>query len=151
MFLLERCKNGHISLKEMKSKASSLKKMYSLRMVINSRNWEDAVSKFPRYACEAELRKFITFDIVKEFPQPFVNFCKCAKCYEQISIGNGEQEEIACVVKNGDAAVFAICAHELMSLMAKSLLQNFPSFVGSEVVQVGSYHLLNKAIHKCKK
>ena len=129
-FLLERCKNGHISLKEMKSEASSLKKMYSPKngfvKLTNSRNLEDAVSKSPRYACEAELRKFIAFDIVKEFPQPFVNFCKRAKCYEQISSGNGEQEEIAHVVKNGDAAAFAICARvdELNGqIIASSLME----------------------------
>ena len=53
-FLLERCKNNHISLKEIKSKASSLKKMYSLKncfvKLTTLRNWEDAVRNFPQYA-----------------------------------------------------------------------------------------------------
>ena len=136
-FLLERCKNGHISLKEMKNEASSLKKMYSLKngfvKLTNSRNWEDAVIKFPRYACEAELRKFITFDIVKEFPQPFINFCKRAKCYEQSSSGNGEQEEVACAVKNGDAAAFVICT-QVDELNGQIIASKFSKFNGADLI-----------------
>jgi len=82
-FLLTRCKNKHLSLAEVKTKANVLKKMADLKKTFvkltTSKNWEDTSSKYPLFACESQLKKYIAIDVSKELPQSFVNFCNRAK------------------------------------------------------------------------
>ena len=76
--LLEKCISGHLSLKEMKNEAENLKKMYLFKKTFvkltNTRSWEDAIGKFPYCACEMQLNRFISLDISKDIPKPFLDF-----------------------------------------------------------------------------
>ena len=121
----------------MKIEADSFKKMYALKKGFvkptNSKNWEDAVSQFPRFACETELKKFTSFDVSKGHPQPFVDFCKRAKSYGQSSRNDNEQGEIGCVVKNDDAAAFAITG-QVSELNGHIIASTFSKFSGADLI-----------------
>lgn len=138
-FLLERCKNGHLSVKELKIQADALKKMNTLKKcfvkLTNSRNWEDALNRFPRFACETQLKKFVSLDFSREFPRPFEDFCKRAKSCEQSTRSNDEQE-IGCAVKSGDVVAFAITA-KVSELNGHTIISTFSKFLNFYINQSG--------------
>ena len=83
VLLLTRCKNKEISLAELKKEANLIKQLATLQKnfvkLTNSASWNDAVTKFPLFACEVELKKFALLDLSKGIPSSFVDFCKRAK------------------------------------------------------------------------
>jgi len=83
IFLLTWYKNKEISLAELKKEAIALKQLAMLKRnfikLTNAVDWEDAISQFPLFACEVELKKIIALDFTKGTPQSFVDFCKRAK------------------------------------------------------------------------
>lgn len=136
--LLERCKNGSISLKEMKNEAENFKKMYTLKKAFvkltNAKNWEDAFTHHPRYATESQLKKFITLDVSKGIPQPFVDFCKHAKSYA--SCDESAEVEMAaagCVLNVGDVIAVAIHA-EFSELTGHMISSMYKKFSGADLI-----------------
>lgn len=136
-FLLERCKNGHLSLKDIKIEADALKKMYALKKgfvkLTNSKDWEDSISRYPRFACESQLKKFIGLDISKSFPQPFLDFCKWAKSSEDAMSSN--EKDIGCMVKLGDFVVFTINA-KISDLNGHIISSTYSKFRGADIISL---------------
>ena len=67
----------------MKVEATELKQMQALKKAFtrltNTDSWEEAVTNFPAFATEEQLRKFLSIDVKKKIPQNFVDFCTRAK------------------------------------------------------------------------
>ena len=151
-FLLLRCKNGHLSLKEIKKEADVLKKMYVLKKgfikLTNCKNWEDALSQFPQFACETQLRKFISFDMSKDFPQPFIDFCKRAKSSEQRARSDDEQE-IGCAVKSDGVVAFAITA-KLSEINGHTISSTYSKFSGADLIFLSIKQVCHVGVLVCR-
>lgn len=133
--LLEKCISGHLSLKEMKNEAENVKKMYLLKKTFvkltNTRSWEDAIGKFPHCACEIQLKRFISLDISKDIPKPFLDFCKRAKSLCNVNASEGQALEP--VVKLGDVIAFAICAN-VAELTGQAITSVYSKFSGADLI-----------------
>lgn len=130
-FLLTRCKNKHLSLTEMKKEADVLKKLAVLKKTFvkltNSKNWEEASSQFPLFACESQLKKFIAIDVSKEIPQPFVCFCKRAKSSTQ---ANSEDQAM---VKYGEVVAYTIKG-TASELSGHTITCSYSNFHGADLI-----------------
>ena len=136
--LLERCRNGCLSLKEMKNAAENFKKMYALKKAFvkltNAKNWEDAIANHPRYASESQLKKFSTLDISKGIPQPFMDFCKHAKSNaSQSADSEGEMASVGCMLNLGDVVAFAIHA-KFAKLTGHTLSSVYKKCIGADLI-----------------
>jgi len=133
-FLLTRCKNKDLSLAEMKKEASVLKKMAVLKKAFvkltNSKNWEDASSQFPLFACESQLKKFTAIDFSKELPQSFVSFCKRVKSSMQTGVAIDDNQAM---VKYGEAAAYAIKG-TISELSSHSITCSYSGFHGADLI-----------------
>ena len=155
-FLLLRCKNGHLSLKELKKEVL---KMYVLKKgfikLTNCKNWEDALSQFPQFACETQLRKFISFDMSKDFPQLFTDFpqlftdfCKCVKSSEQHARSDDEQE-IGCAVKSDGVVAFAITA-KLSEINGHTISSIYSKFSGADLIFLSIKQVYHVGVLVCR-
>ena len=56
-----------------------IKQMMTLRTAFvrltNTERWEEAQEKYPMYATDAQLQKFLKIDLNKSIPQSFTDFC----------------------------------------------------------------------------
>ena len=84
--LLNRVIKCEISLSELKSEATHLKQLMSLKAAFlrltNTESWSEAQEKFPQFAMENQLRKFAHLDLKKSIPTSFTDFCTRAKASE---------------------------------------------------------------------
>ena len=125
--LLIRCKNKEISLSEMKKESDLLKKLHVLRKTFvkltNSKDWEDAQSRFHPFASDCELKKFTKLDVSKEIPPSFVNFCRKAKGSRENDQASTEDH----VFKYGQlvACVLRAKTSEISGQMITASFQNF--------------------------
>lgn len=81
--LLQKVIDKQISLAELKAESSNVKQLHNLRVVFvrltNANSWEDAGTKFPAFATDEQLLKFIHLDLKKSIPKSFSDFCLRAK------------------------------------------------------------------------
>ena len=144
--LLEKCVSGHLSLKEMKSEAENLKRMYVLKKsfikLTNTRSWEDATSKFPQCACESQLKRFLTLDMGKEIPKPFLDFCKRAKSLELCDANANDEQTLGPVVKLGDVIAFAIHA-KVSELTGQAITSAYAKFSGADLILLSIKQVCN--------
>ncbi len=83
--LLKKVIDRQISLAELKTESSNIKQLHNLRVVFvcltnaDSCTWEDATNKFPEFASDEQLLKFIHLDLKKAIPKSFSDFCLRAK------------------------------------------------------------------------
>jgi len=60
----------------MKNETAEMKKMIILRKAIvkctSSQTWENGIQKFPFYATDNQLKRFVKVDVQKEVPQSFM-------------------------------------------------------------------------------
>ncbi len=81
--LLNKVIDKTISLAELKTESSNIKQLHSLRVAFirltNADSWEDAKVKFPDFATDEQLLKFIHLDLKKAIPKSFSDFCLRAK------------------------------------------------------------------------
>lgn len=137
IFLLTRCKNKEISLAELKKEAIALKQLAMLKKnfikLTNAVDWEDAVSQFPVFACEVELKKFIALDFTKGTPQAFVDFCKRAKSSSDMAVNSSTIDQT--FVQHGAIVGYAI--KEKPSELSGHVIRNvYPSFAGADIIVV---------------
>ena len=76
--LLEKVIDKQISLAELKAESSNIKQLHNLCVVFvrltNTNSWEDAGNKFPEFASDEQLLKFIHLDLKKSIPKSFPIF-----------------------------------------------------------------------------
>ena len=136
-FLLLKCKNGEISLSELKKEASVLKQLIALRKNFvkptNSTNWEDCVAQFPLFACESELKKFIVLDFSKGIPKPFLDFCKRAKSTKDAGALNSSVDHT--YVQYGRIVGYVLKENPL-ELSGHVITSSFPGFQGADMIIV---------------
>ena len=81
--LLKKVIDRRISLSELKTESSSIKQLQNLRAVFvrltNADSWEDATNKFPEFASDEQLLKFLHLDLKKAIPKTFSDFSLRAK------------------------------------------------------------------------
>ncbi len=81
--LLEKVATRKMSLNEMKDESSKKKQVTALNSqfvkLTNVSCWDEAVEKFPQFANEQRLSKFLGIDVRKTVPKPFADFCRQAK------------------------------------------------------------------------
>jgi hypothetical protein len=81
--LLKKVTDRQISLAELKTESSNIKQLHNLCVVFvrltNADSWEDATNKFPEFASDEQLLKFIHLDLKKAIPKSFSDFCLRAK------------------------------------------------------------------------
>lgn len=116
-------------------KLKILKRMYLLKKsfmkLTNTRSWEDATSKFPQCACESQLKRFITLDMAKDIPKPFLDFCKRAKSLCDAHDNN--EQALGLVVKLGDVIAFAIQA-KVSELTGQAITSAYAKFSGADLI-----------------
>ena len=132
--LLTRCKNKEISLAELKKEANSFKQLATLKKnfvkLTNSTSWDDAVAKFPLFACEVELRKFTLLDLSKGIPSSFVDFCKRAKLSKDTA-GSGVNHQA--FVQHGKVVGFTI-KEKPSELCGAVITNSFVGFQGADMI-----------------
>lgn len=120
----------------MKVEAADLKQMRALKTAFlrltNTDSWEDALDKYPQFASEEQLRKFIRMDLNKSIPRPFADFCTRAKLSgsgsDSTSPNNSYvsyQHAIACVV---DAKTTELSGH--------IITRSFSAFKGAHITLI---------------
>lgn len=140
IFLLTRCKNKEISLGELKKEAIALRQLAILKKnfikLTNAVDWIDAVSQFPVFACEVELKKFIALDFTKGIPQAFVDFCKRAKSSTDMPVNSTCGSTIdQTFVQHGGVVGYAF--KENPSELTGCTIRNiYPSFGGADLIVV---------------
>ena len=96
--LLGKLLSGDITLKEMKQKAATERKMCDLKdrflHLTNCKRWEDAELNFPQHATDRALEQFLKLDFGRETPHVFSHFCASAVKW-QSSSSTSEVELIA--------------------------------------------------------
>ena len=138
MFLLTRCKNKEISLTELTKEAIALKQLATLKRnfvkLTNVTEWNDAVSQFPLFACESELKKFVALDFTKGTPQAFVDFCKRAKASkDMVNSNSGDCSVDQTFVQHGLVVGYAI--KEKPSELSGSVISIiYPGFEGADLI-----------------
>ena len=150
IFLLTRCKNKEISLGELKKEATAMKQLALLKKTFtkltNVPDWTNAVTQFPLFADEVELKKFIALDFTKGTPQSFVDFCKRAKSMAGISddsVNAADQTFVQC----GTVVGYAI--KQQPSELSGSIISNvYPNFRGADLI-VASIQLVSVCIAIC--
>lgn len=84
--LLSRLIGGKITLGDLKTEAAEIKQMAALKTAFmrltNTETWEQAEEKYPLFANDSQLQKFIRIDLNKAVPQSFTDFCTRAKLSE---------------------------------------------------------------------
>ena len=134
-----------------KKEADILKKMYVLKKgfikLTNCKNWEDALKPISQFACETQLRKFISFDMSKDFPQPFTDFCKCVKSSEQHARSDDEQE-IGCAVKSDGVVAFAITA-KLSEINGHTISSTYSKFNGADLIFLSIKQVCHVSVLVC--
>ena len=128
-FMLQKVIDGTYSLAELKTKAAEMKKLMLLKKAFvqctSSRTWENAVQKFPFYASDDQLKRFIRVDLQKEIPQSFMDFCRRAKGEEGVA---GSHNSVSC-----DKAVGVAIDTKVSELNAQKIKQVFPCFYGAKL------------------
>ena len=125
--------DGECSLSDLKLEATDLKQMRALKTAFlrltNTDTWEDAVQKYPQFASEEQLRKFLRMDLNKSIPQPLADFCTRAKLSETDSESSSSsgyfvkyQQSIACVIEA-----------KMTELSGHSITKGFASFKGANI------------------
>lgn len=68
-----------ISLAELKNESSNIKQLHCLRVAFirltNADSWDNARNKFPEFATDDQLLKFIHLDLKKAIPKSFSDCC----------------------------------------------------------------------------
>ena len=139
VFLLTRCKNKEISLTELKKEATALKQLATLKKnfvkLTNVPEWKDAVSQFPLFACEVELKKFVALDFTKGTPQAFVDFCKRAKSSKDVvnssSVDSSSVDQT--FVQHGVVVGYAI-KEKPLELSGNVIRSIYPGFEGADLI-----------------
>jgi len=129
--LLQKVINRTISLAEMKNEAAEMKKMIILRKAFvkctSSQTWENAKQKFPFYATDNQLKRFVKVDVQKEVPQSFMDFCRRAA---------GEEGDHGSAIHNSvhfnTAVGFAIDS-KISELNSHRIKQVFSNFYGAKL------------------
>ena len=136
-FLLLKCKNGEMSLSELKKEANVMKQLAALRKnfvkLTNSTTWEDSVAQFPLFACESELKKFIALDFSKGVPKSFLDFCKRAKSAKDVGVLDSSVDNTYIQYRN--TVGFAIKENPL-ELSGSVITRTFPGFQGADMIVV---------------
>ena len=139
IFLLLKCKNGEISLSELKKEANSLKQLAALKKnfvkLTNSNNWEDAVARYPQFACESEMKKFIALDLSKGIPKSFLDFCKRAKSTADTGVTSSDSSVDHTFVQYGNIVGYAL-KHNPLELSGLVITNMFPAFQGADMIVV---------------
>ena len=144
-FLLQKVIDHTLSLAEMKTEAAEMKKMVILRKAFvqctNSRTWEIAKEKFPFYATDSQLKRFIRVDVQKEVPQSFMDFCRRATGEEADHDPTDHNS-----VRFNTAVGFAIDS-KISELSAHKIKQSFSRFFGAKL---GIISCNEVSINDCK-
>ena len=81
--LLTKLIDGEISLQELKGEADKVKQFRALHTAFlrltNTETWEEAKQKFPHFASDKQMEKFMLCDLKKAVPKTFTDFCQRAK------------------------------------------------------------------------
>lgn len=81
--LLQRVVELDLSLSELQVEANKIKQQSALKVAFvkltNVQSWEEAQEKFPHFATEHQLERFVHIDLKKSIPKTFANFCHRAK------------------------------------------------------------------------
>ena len=84
--LLHKVIDGTCSLTDLKVQAAKIKQMTALRAAFvrltNKETWEEAQEKYPMYATDVQLQKFLKVDLNKSIPLTFTDFCTRATLSE---------------------------------------------------------------------
>ena len=129
--LLQEVINGGCSLADLKMKAGEIKQMNALQAAFlrltNTETWEEAQEKYPLFASDAQLRKFLKVDLNKSVPQSFIDFCTRAKLSEAQS-----ETPSGPVVKLGTSVGYVLSA-KITELSGQTVKAIYPEFRGANL------------------
>ena len=81
--LLTKLIDGEISLQELKGEADKVKQIRALHVAFlrltNTKTWDEAQQKFPHFATDVQMEKFMLCNLKKSVPKTFLDFCQRAK------------------------------------------------------------------------
>ena len=97
--LLQKVIAGETSLTELQLKQKAALKTAFAKLT-NVESWDQAVDKFPAFATDDQLNRFLGIDIRKTIPKAFVSFCQRAKSYSA-----DDASPAASIVVNGASMV----------------------------------------------
>ena len=126
------------SLSELQREANCIKQKIALKTAFttltNVDSWDEAMDKFPHFATDDHLDRFINVDIRKNIPKTFTDFCQRAK---NCTSGNLQSNTMAStiVIKGSSASVLI---SEITEVNGSLLRTVDPSFQGAHLIITSS-------------
>ena len=132
--LLSKLVSKNITLAEMQTHASRYKQEKALKnaftRMTNVDTWEEAVEKYPHFATDEQLERFMTVDIKKSIPKSFTDFCQRAK---NSSCDTSEVQSNSSTITVRGVSVVMIISKPL-ELSGKTIKKVNPCFNGGQLV-----------------
>ena len=129
--LLQKVIAGETSLTELQTAATHLKQKAALKTAFakltNVESWDQAVDKFPAFATDDQLNRFLGIDIRKTIPKAFVSFCQRAKSYLA-----DDASPASSIIVNG--ASVNVLVTEISVISGNMIRKANPSFEGAHLV-----------------
>ncbi len=129
--------NGECSLADLKLEAADIKQMRALKTAFlrltNTGTWEEASEKYPAFASEQHLRKFMRMDLNKCIPQPFADFCTRAKLSESDPDSECTSSNLCVKCHTSVACVIDAKSTELSG---QTITKRFASFKGAKITLI---------------
>lgn len=124
--LLQKVIAGETSLTELQLKQKAALKTAFAKLT-NVESWDQAVDKFPAFATDDQLNRFLGIDIRKTIPKAFVSFCQRAKSYSA-----DDASPASSIVVNG--ASVNVLVTEISVILGNMIRKANPSFEGAHLV-----------------
>lgn len=134
--LLTRVIEMELTLAELKAKANGMKAMYTLKTAFvkltNSQSWEKAIEKYPSFASEEQLNRFVGCDLKGGIPTYLQDYCQRARMSCTESSTSPAESVLSFDSKSGLVTVNLVEAKftEITGHMIKS---NQPEFSGFDL------------------
>lgn len=114
--------------------------MYALKAgfvkLTNSDTWENAMEKFPLYATEAKLSRFLECNMKKGIPMPFHDFCHQAKISEAGNATSESELLLSFDVDDGPPVTANLIQGKLTDITELMIQRTQPFFNGVDIAVV---------------
>lgn len=97
----------------------------------NTESWEEAVDKYPQFASEEQLRKYIRMDLNKTIPRSFADFCTRAKLSESENSTSSNNSYVTY-----QHAVGCVIDAKTTELSGYTITRSFAAFKGANIAMI---------------
>jgi len=135
--LLQKLRDREISLQQLKGEADKVKQIRALHTAFirltNTETWEEAKQRFPHFATDEQMNKFMLCDLKKAVPKTFTDFCQRAKDSESVVEEDASESDSYPFSVSIDAVTATVVSSKLTEITGQKIRRSTRIFQGANL------------------